>query len=420
MPAPASCPIALPDDFFDDDEVTDLIACGPSLLKALRTIADPRDPRGVRHDFTAILTLAVAAMLTGARGYASIWRWSQQALTATRTALGVTGLIPSEKTIRGTLQNTDPDVLNYAIATWLAQHLQHRQNLRKRSDNELPASPTDEQSTAVTVIAIDGKTVRGSRDYDKPGTHLLAAFDTTHGVPLDHVDVDAKTNEITHLPTLLTQLKDRGLLPAGGVVTADALHTQRSTATAIVATGADDVLTIKKNQPQLHAHVAALPWPAVPTADSTVNRGHGRIEERHTAITTVTPAAGGLLDFPHAAQVLRIIRRRRTLHQRPSQDSIETVYVITSIAPGQLPADVLAGLVRQHWGVENRLHYVRDTAFDEDRCRARTRHGAAILAILRNLAITVLRLLGYDNIRAALEHHAYDRDRPLKTLQRLG
>ncbi len=94
--------------------------------------------------------------------------------------------------------------------------------------------------------------------------------------------------------------------------------------------------------------------------------------------------------------------------------------MITSISSDRHHPEVLAGLVRRHWAVENRLHYVRDTAFDEDRCRARTGHGAAVLASLRNLVITVLRLLGCDNIRAALEHHSYDRARPLRILQRLS
>lgn len=418
MPAPASCPITLPTDV-DPLDLDVLLTTGPSLLNALRSVEDPRDPRGIRHDFFTIVALATCAMLTGARGYAAIWRWSSQTLPLTRTALDVTGPIPSEKTIRTTLQSTDPDALNYAVATWLAEHFEYLQKLH-HPQGDAPGGVESPDSTTVTVIAFDGKTVRGSRDHEKAGAHLLAAFDTTHGVPLDQVGVNAKTNEIIHLPTLLDQLKDRGLLPQGAIVTADALHTQRSTAAAIVDSGADYVLTVKKNQPKLHAHLAALPWASMPTADSTYDRGHGRIEERHTIIATVTDAAGGIADFPHAAQVLRLIRRRRKLHQRPGQDSIETVYVITSIEPGRLPDDVLAGIVRRHWGVENRLHYVRDTAFDEDRCRARTGHGAAILASLRNLAITVLRLLKYDNIRAALEHHAYDRDRPLRTLQRLG
>lgn len=429
MPAPATCSITVSEDLLDTARAADvdvLLTTGPSLLDALRTVADPRDPRGVRHDFFAILALAVCAMLTGARGYAALSRWSAQTLPATRATLGITGPIPSEKTIRVTSQNTDPDALNYAVATWLAHHFEHLRHTNRqwnrpgREHTSSDTSPGPVASTAVTVIAVDGKTVRGSRDHDEPATHLLAAFETTHGVPLNQVDVDAKTNEITHLPTLLGQLNNRGLLQPGTIVTADALHTQRSTASAIVAAGVDYVLTIKKNQQKLHAHVLALPWASMPTLSSTFDRGYGRIEERHTMITAVDPSAGGLLDFPHAAQVLRIIWRRRKLHQRPGQDSIETVYVITSITPGRLCGDVLAGIVRQRWAVENRLHYVCDTAFYEDRCRARTGHGAAVLASMRNLAITVLRLLQYDNIRAALEHHAYDLDRPIRTLQRLG
>ena len=102
------------------------------------------------------------------------------------------------------------------------------------------------------------------------------------------------------------------------------------------------------------------------------------------------------------------------------QESVEIVYLITSITPGQLGDEALSAIVRAHWGVENRLHYVRDVAFDEDRCRARTANGAAVLASVGNLVITVLRLLGYGNIAAALQDHAGHRDRPLRTLQRLS
>ncbi|MGI4895756.1 MAG: transposase family protein, partial [Janthinobacterium lividum] len=141
MPAPASCPITVPDDVLNGLLSTDnptnsvdldvLISTGPSLLEALREVLDPRDPRGVRHDFFVILALAICATLTGARGYSAIWRWSAQTLTFTRTALGITGPIPSEKTIRITLQNTDPDTLNAVVAAWLATWLNYLDQLHQ-------------------------------------------------------------------------------------------------------------------------------------------------------------------------------------------------------------------------------------------------------------------------------------------------
>ncbi len=109
------------------------------------------------------------------------------------------------------------------------------------------------------MIAIDGKTVRGSRDGHRPGAHLLAALHTDTATVLGQATVDAKTNEVTHLPTLLTTLNERDLLPADAVITADALHTQRDTAQAITDLGIDYALTVKRNQPKLHDHLAALP-----------------------------------------------------------------------------------------------------------------------------------------------------------------
>lgn len=423
MPAAPSCPITLPVNAqpLDPKEV---LSGPPGLLNMLRLVPDPRARRGVRHDFFAVLALSVMAVLTGARGYAAIWRWSSQALPETLTTLGCgRSRAPSESTFRRILQAVDPDELMLLVATWLAAHLARLDNLqrRERRRSKVAAQLTSHvHHQTACVIAIDGKTVRGSRARDRPATHLLAALHTDTATVLGQQVVDIKTNEITHLPTLLTTLNQRGLLPEGAVITADALHTQRDTAKAITDLGLDYALTVKRNQPKLHDHLAALPWNQIPTAHSETDRGHGRIEERHTSVTEIAPALGGLLNFPGARSALRIVRRRRGLHQKPLDDSIEVVYVITSISPDRYQPDVLAGLIRRHWAVENQLHYVRDTAFDEDRCLARTGNGAAVLASLRNLVITVLRLLGCDNIRAALEHHSYDRTRPLRTLQRLS
>lgn len=198
---------------------------------------------------------------------------------------------------------------------------------------------------------------------------------------------------------------------AGAVTTADAMHAQRAHAEYLVTQrGGHYLLTVKRNQPGLHAQLAALPWRQVPVADQASERGHGRAERRTLKVTAV--AAG--LAFPHAAQALRIVRRRRPLNSK--KWTAETVYAITSLTAIQARPAELAAIVRGHWLIEDRLHWVRDVTYDEDRSQVRTANGPRVMASLRNLAIAILRLTGQTSIAAALRHHARRPSRPLKTI----
>ena len=174
------------------------------------------------------------------------------------------------------------------------------------------------------------------------GRHLLAAFDHACGVVLGQAGAEAKTNEIPMFATLLDHID-----LAGAVVTADAMHAQRAHAEYVVAQrGAHYVLTVKGNQPTLHAQLAALPWRQVPVAHDARERGHGRAERRTLKITAV--AAG--LAFPHAAQAIQIVRRRRPLNEKNSKKwSTETVYAITSLTAIQASPAELASILRGHW-----------------------------------------------------------------------
>lgn len=257
-------------------------------------------------------------------------------------------------------------------------------------------------------MAVDGKTLRGSAADGKPGRHLLAALDHASGVVLGQVDVESKTNEIPMFSTLLDRID-----LTGAIVTADAMHAQRAHAEYLVGSrGAHYVLTVKRNQPNLHTQLKALPWRQIPVADETRDRGHGRAERRTLKVTAV---AAGLL-FPHAAQAVQIIRRRRPL--RGKRWSTETVYAITSLAATLASPAELADIIRGHWAIEDRLHWVRDVLFDEDRSQIRTANGPRVMASLRNLAVNILRLTGVTNIAAALRHHARRPDRPLATIKR--
>ena len=143
----------------------------------------------------------------------------------------------------------------------------------------------------------------------------------------------------------------------------------------------------------------------------TTGKAHGRVEQRRTQTST---ALTDYLDFPHVGQVFRIVRT--VVHRKSGRSSEETVYGVTSLRPEQADAHQLGELVRGHWEIENRLHWVRDVTFDEDRSQVRTGTGPRALASLRNFAISCLRLAGCRNIAQAVRHLARDWQLPLTLL----
>jgi predicted transposase YbfD/YdcC len=190
------------------------------------------------------------------------------------------------------------------------------------------------------------------------------------------------------------------------VITIDAMHTQRDTARAILARQADYVMTVKGNVPTLYRQLRKLPWAAVP-AVSSVTTDHGR-RARRTIKAALAPA---WVEFAGAAQVAQV---RRTV-TRKGKKTVEVVYLITSDCDAG-PA-TLAAWVRSHWHIENKLHWVRDVTYQEDKSLVRTGNAPRVMATLRSLAISLLRLDGHDNIAAANRHHARDPQRTLKLLQ---
>jgi predicted transposase YbfD/YdcC len=370
---------------FADDRV--------GLLAVLAQIPDPRKARGIRHKFQAVLALAVCAVLAGARSYIAIGEWAADADALTLSEVGARTVVPCETTFRRTLQSLDADLLDDRLGAWASERTRPAPGSRRR-------------------IGVDGKTLRGSACNGTPGRHLLAALDHAHGVVLGQVDVQAKTNEIPLFSTLLDRID-----LTDTIVTADAIHAQRAHAEYLVEQRqAHYVLTVKRNQPNLYEQMKALPWRQILTGYDARERGHGRDEWRTMKVTAV--AAG--LDFPHAAQAIRITRRRKPITAGQGKNkhwSSETVYAITSLAAFQISPEELADVLRGHWLIEDRLHWVRDVTYDEDRSQVRTANGPRVMASLRNLAITVLRLSGVPNIAAATRHHARRPERPLQTIK---
>lgn len=344
------------------------------LLAALATVPDPRAARGVRHRALPILAVGVCAVLAGARSFVAIAEWAADLPPGIRLRLGLGRRTASESTIRRILQRVDPDALDAALSRWLVA--------RCSAPGHGPR-----------VIAIDGKTARGARTPDGQ-VHLLAAFDVTNGVVLGQVQVDGKSNEITAFSPLL-----QGIEIAGTLITADAMHTQRAHAEYLHDRGAHYLLTVKANQPKLHAQLKTLPWKDAPIAAQTREVGHGRAETRTLKVMAVS--AG--IAFPNAALALRMTRRRRL---GTGRWTVETIYAITDLSWHQINPAQIAEAMRRHWDIENRLHWIRDVTFAEDHSQVRTGHGPAVMATLRNFAISRHRLDGATNIAAACRHVA--------------
>jgi predicted transposase YbfD/YdcC len=360
------------------------------LSAALASLPDPRARRGIRHRLTVVVTAAVCAVVAGYRSYTAIAEWVADLPADTALLLGIDpGRRPSESMMRRLLQAVDPDLLAAAIGRWLATRAP-------------PPAPGSRQA-----IALDGKTLRGSRTRTAAARHVLAAADQATGVVLASIDVDSKTNEITRFDALLDQIGDL----RGVVVTADALHCQRDHVAYLAGRGAHWILTAKGNQPILHQQLAGLLWRQTPDADRNTDRGHGRREIRTLKILSVAPG----IEFPHAAQAIQIRRRRRRLDE-PRHFTTETVYAITDLQAHQAKPWQLADWIRGHWSIENRTHWVRDVTYDEDRSQIRTGTGPQVMATIRNAAIGALRLAGITNIAAATRHHARNANRPLALL----
>lgn len=358
---------------------------GLSLAERLVRLADPRHRRGVRHPFVAVLLIAASAVVAGARSYAAIGQWARSAPQQTLARCGarlVTSLnvriAPSRSTIRRIVSTVGPGGL---------------------------ADLTGEVPAGAESVAADGKSARGSRRGQSPAAHLLAAM-TSNGQTITQLRVPDKTNEITCFAALVEPFDLAGI-----VVTADALHTQREHAVFLVEVKkAHYAFCVKKNRPMLHERLRTLPWERARAKFYDRSQGHGRRETRVVQVLTVDD-----LDFPHAAQVARITRHRTSL--KTGKRTRETVYVITDLTSRQASPEKIARLVRSQWVIENRLHFIRDVTFDEDRSQVRTGHGPENMATLRNLAINKLREHGHTNIAAGLRAMSYEPfTRPLDLL----
>jgi predicted transposase YbfD/YdcC len=358
----------------------------PPLAAVLAAFPDFRDPRGVRHPLLAVLLLSCVAMLCGARGESAIAEWAENYGATWRAPLGFTRPDgPSQSTVHRIFKGIDCDALETRLAQWAAQII---------ACCPIPATAP----LPFEAMAIDGKTLRGSTKCGAEDAHLLSAFSQRLSVVLGQVAVPDKTNEITAIDDLLARL-----VLTGWVITTDALFTQTEIAQAISDAGGDYLMEVKGNQPRLHDDLTFLFADATtPCRCAEETRLHGgRIERRTLRAST---ALTGYTDWPGMAQALCV--ERRVTHKATGETHTERAYAITSLTSTAITPAQLLVLWREHWHIENKLHWVRDVTFDEDRSTVRAGTIPQVLAALRSTAISVARLHGATNIAAACRRYA--------------
>lgn len=355
-----------------------------SLYSHLARVPDPRSRQGRRYCLTGILALTVAAVLAGSRSFLAIGEFATDLTPAQLAVLGLRSA-PGESNLRKLFARLDAAAVDLCLAAW--------------------AFTRSRRIKGRLVIAIDGKSLRGARSHIAQTPHLIGALDHRTGIVLAQSATAEKSNEIPAVRDLIATFDPEDL--DGAVITIDAMHTQTDTAQAITVAGADYVLTVKGNQPRLRDQLKDLPWKQVP-ASSVRERTRGGWTTRSIKVL-VAPA---WISFPGTRQVAQLRRTRTVKGKRTT----EVVYLITSAGHLTAPPQVLAAWVRGHWGIENRLHWVRDVTFDEDRSQVRTGTSPRIMATIRNVAISLIRLAGIDNIASAIRNLSRHPDQALNLL----
>ena len=374
-----------------------------ALADHLRTVPDRRKPRGIRYPLPVLLSLAVLAKLAGQTCLEPLAQWAQ--LRASDLAI-LFGLprpsMPHQSTWSRVLgEAVDPDEGEHALQTFFQAHTTQ--------------APAPERAS--TLLAIDGKTLRGTIPHGQTrGVHLVAAYLPASCVVLAQLAVDTKENEIVVMPTLLAQLDLRGM-----VVTGDAMQAQRGLSMQVVEAGGDYLWFVKENQPTLLAEISELftspplaPGHAAPARDFDVvrqmDKGHGRLEER---VLTTSSLLAGYSDWPSVAQVFKLERR---VWEQGEEVLHEVRYGVTSAPKEVADARRVLRLARGEWGIENGLHYRRDVTLKEDACQLRRGRGPQVMAALNNAVIGLFGQAGEENLAAVQRRFAYRFERFLARL----
>lgn len=339
-----------------------------AVFTPFENLTDPRVERTRRHELFDLVVVALCGTIAGGDSWVDIERFGKERLAWLRTFLTLAEGIPSHDTFGRVFARLDPAELTNCVQQWL---------------DDIGRQIGDH-------IAIDGKTLRGSFDTaaGKNPLHLVSAWASEARLTLGQIAVDSKSNEITAIPLLL-QLLDL----KGATVTIDAMGCQKEIAAKIVDRKGDYLLALKDNHPTLHAAVAEE-FAAAVEADArpqgmrqhtTVEISRGRKERRIYTALPAPKSLPGFAEWVGLATLVMVVR----VTEINGEEKMETSYYLSS-----LPAKVrkLAKLIRQHWSIENQLHWVLDVTFTEDASRIRKRNAPQTAAMLRRLAVSILSL----------------------------
>ena len=343
-----------------------------ALLDHLAVVEDPRDVRRITHRLDEILLLVVCGTIADCDDYEDIAAWGAAHLDFLRRQLPYAHGVPGERWLTILMNRINPALFAAAFAAWVRESWPGKTSL----------------------VAIDGKTSRRSHDRSAGAAplHLVSAFATTARLVLAQEAVPDKANELAAIPVLLERLgAEEGL--KGALVSIDAIATNAEVAQAITDQGADYLLAVKANQPTLRAEVEAA-FAAAPAgtleACADLDKGHGRIEQRRMAVLRETDWLEGARHFPGELRLPKAVclLRAETRVESKGATRTETRYFISSRA---LSAADAAATVREHWAIENRLHWVLDVTFADDQSRLRKGHGARNMATVRHFALNLVR-----------------------------
>ena len=362
-----------------------------ALLAALAEVPDPRRAQGQRYSMRHLLLFSVLATLAGATSYQKIIAFIVLQRERLNVVFGACfRRAPAVNTLRHLFLALGRDDLEAAFR-------RHARDLNAHGKRE-----------ALRTVALDGKTLRGSFDHlaDRKAVHVLSAFASDAALVLAHQELAGAPDEVAAVPKLMAELGVTGVL-----FTADALHCQGEGFAQAAATGNALLVRVKDNQPTLHATLAGLCATGCPfDSHETVDRGrHGRQEHRRVEVFDTA----GVLDAPWQALVSCVARVSRLTYLKDTRTGLWATREEVGYYPCQARhgAKLLGGAIRAHWGIENRVHYVRDVTLGEDASRIRTRPG--IMARIRSVALNVLRANGVQNVSLALYANAVSFDQLL-------
>lgn len=342
----------------------------PGFLQAFEELEDPRS-RLCAHRLDELLLVALCAITSGADSWVSVVDWGGTKLDWLRGFLPFANGIASHDTFSRVFSLLDAQRFEACFIDWMQQ---------------LCPALQDQH------VCIDGKSVRGSRDAGLGAVHLVSAWHRSAGLVLGQVKTAAKSNEITAIPELLDALDVRG-----ATITIDAMGCQHAIVEQIVARQADYIVAVKNNQPTLAQAVELL----FETAEDgvregrldenvTLDKGHSRLETRQCVVAHDLDAiASQTRDWPGLRSVVRVKSTREMINGRKKGErSTEWRYYISSL---RLNAAEFNASIRAHWAIENSCHWVLDMAFREDDCRIRRGDGAQNFAILRRIALNLIK-----------------------------